>query len=125
MSKFKFQQEYAFKTSPKVLFNYISTPGGMQQWFADKVTLDSKHNFHFHWDSEVHVAELSMRLNKSARFDFIGNETGNFLEFKMIQSEIDSSVFLKVTDCSDNNDQQEMEFLWKGLIHDLKEIVGG
>jgi uncharacterized protein YndB with AHSA1/START domain len=125
MSKFKFSQEYSFKTSPKVLYNYISTPGGMQQWFADKVTMDSDHNYHFHWDAEEHVAELTTRLNKSARFDFLGTDMGNFLEFKFIPSEIDNSIYMKVTDCSDNTDVDELESMWKSLISDLKEIVGG
>jgi uncharacterized protein YndB with AHSA1/START domain len=125
MAKFKFSQEYSFKTSPKVLYNYISTPGGMQQWFADKVTMDSGHFYHFHWDSEIHVAELTTRLNKSARFDFTGKDEGNFLEFKFIPSEIDNSIYMKVTDCSDNTDADELESLWKSLISDLKEIVGG
>jgi uncharacterized protein YndB with AHSA1/START domain len=126
MSKFKFTQEFPFKTSPKVLYNYISTAGGLQQWFADKVTMDSNHLFHFTWDTEVHVAELtSTRLNKSTRFDFVGPDEGNFLEFKLVTSEIDNSIFLKVTDCSDNDDQSDLETVWKGLIAELKEIVGG
>ena len=126
MSKFKYSQEFPFKTSPKVLYNYISTPGGLQQWFADKVIMDSNHLYHFSWDNEVHSAELtSTRLNKSTRFDFIGEDEGNFLEFKLITSEIDNSIFLKVTDCSDNDDTAELDSMWKSLIADLKEIVGG
>lgn len=126
MSKFKFTQEFPFKTSPKVLYNYISTAGGLQQWFADKVTMDSNHLFHFTWDKEVHIAELtSSRLNKSTRFDFTGPDEGNFLEFKLVTSEIDNSIFLKITDCSDNDDPNDLETVWKGLIAELKEIVGG
>ncbi len=125
MAKFKYSQEFPFKTSPKVLFNYISSAGGLQQWFADKVHMDSSHNFHFFWDDIPHIAEMSSRLNKSARFDFIGSDEGNFLEFKLITSEIDNSVYLKINDCSDNEDLEDLDSLWKGLISDLKEIVGG
>jgi START-like superfamily domain len=126
MAKFKYSQEFPFKTSPKVLYSYISTAGGLQQWFAEKVTMDSSHLYHFYWDDEPHIAELtSARLNKSTKFDFTGADEGNFLEFKLITSEIDNSVYLKITDCSDNEDSNELESLWKGLIMDLKEIVGG
>ncbi|MCP9768210.1 ATPase [Lacihabitans sp. LS3-19] len=126
MTKFKFTQEYPFKTSPKVLFNYISTPGGLQQWFAEKVTMDSNHLYHFTWDEEEHVAELtSSRLNKSTRFEFVGVDEGNYMEFKLVMSEIDNSVFLKITDYSDNADEEDLESVWKGFIADLKEIVGG
>jgi hypothetical protein len=126
MTKFKFSQEYPFKTSPKVLFNYISTPGGLQQWFAEKVTMDSNHLYHFTWDEEEHIAELtSSRLNKSTRFDFVGPDEGNYIEFKLVLSEIDNSIFLKITDYSDNVDEADLESVWKGFIADLKEIVGG
>ena len=126
MGKFKFTQEYPFKTSPKVLFNYISTPGGLQQWFADKVTMDRSNNFKFYWDNEEHSAVLSsVRLNKSTKFEFLGEHEGNFVEFKLVTSEIDNSTFLKIIDCSDDDDVDELNSLWKGLIADLKEIVGG
>ncbi len=126
MEKYKYTQEFPFKTSPKVIFNYISTPGGLQQWFADKVTLDGDHNFHFFWDEEEHIAELtSNRLNKSTKFDFLGNDEGNFLEFKLMISEIDNTTYLRITDCSDNEDEEDLEYLWKGLISDLKDIIGG
>lgn len=126
MEKHKYTQEFDFKTSPKVLFNYISTPGGLQQWFASKVTLDSDNKYHFFWDEDEHVAEMtSNRLNKSTKFEFVGKDEGSFLEFKLIISEIDNATYLKITDCSDNEDEEDLEYLWKGLILDLKDIVGG
>ncbi len=125
MTKFKFSEEYPFKTSHKVLFTYINTAGGLQQWFAESVNIDSEHNFNFEWDSEIHTAHHTSRLNKSSRFDFIGEDDGNVLEFKLIQGELDDSTYLKITDISDNDDEDELRALWDALIQDLKEIVGG
>ncbi len=125
MSKYKFTEEYPFKTSPKVLFTYINSPGGLQQWFAENVSIDSNQNFTFYWDNEPHVAHHTSRLNKSSRFDFTGSDQGNSLEFKMVQGELDDSVYLKIIDVSDNDDEDELRALWDGLIIDLKEIVGG
>ncbi len=126
MAKFKYTQEYPFKTSPKVLYNYISTAGGLQQWFAESVKLDSDQRFVFNWDGRDHVAELtSSRLYKSTRFDFTGEDAGNYLEFKFVTSELDNSIYMKVTDNSDNNDVDDLETMWAELILDLKEIVGG
>jgi uncharacterized protein YndB with AHSA1/START domain len=126
MAKYKYIQEFPFRASPKVLYSYISTPGGLQQWFAESVTLDSDHKFVFTWDERDRTAELtSARLNKSTRFDFIGDDAGNFLEFKFVTSELDNSTYLKVTDNSDNDDLDDLESMWKELIGNLKEIVGG
>lgn len=126
MAKFKYTQEFPFRASPKVLYNYISTPGGLQQWFAESVTLNSDNKFVFNWDENDHVAELtSSRLNKSSRFDFIGEDAGNYLEFKFVTSELDNSTYLKVTDNSDNDDPDDLDTMWSELIANLKEIVGG
>ncbi len=126
MAKFKYTQEFPFRASPKVLYNYISTPGGLQQWFAESVTLNSDNKFVFNWDEKDHVAELtSSRLNKSSRFDFTGDDAGNYLEFKFVTSELDNSTYLKITDNSDNDDLDDLESMWNELISNLKEIVGG
>lgn len=126
MSKYKYTQEFSFRASPKVLYNFIRTPGGLQQWFADSVTLDSEQNFIFNWDNEDHVAKLaSSRLNKSTRFDFTGKDEGNYLEFKFVTSELDGSNYLRITDNSDNNDVEDLDSMWNELVNGLKEIVGG
>lgn len=126
MEKYKYVQEFPFRASPKVLYNYIRTPGGLQQWFADSVTLDADSNFVFNWDDEDHIAQLtSSRLNKSTRFEFQGEDEGNYLEFKFITSELDNSNYLRVTDCSDNDDEEDLEDMWNELIGTLRDIVGG
>ncbi|UBM59554.1 ATPase [Marinilongibacter aquaticus] len=125
MSKFKFVEEYPFKTSPKVLYNYISTPGGLQQWFANNVSVDSDHNYNIEWDGGVHTASVSKRINKSAKYDFQGDDEGNSLELKLIQGELDGATYLQIIDVSDNEDEEDLRDLWDGLINELKEIVGG
>lgn len=126
MAKFKYEQEFAFRASPRVLYNYISTPGGLQRWFADKVTLDSDRNFIFEWDNEEHVAKLaSSRLNKATRFEFVGKDEGNYLEFKFSPSQLDNTTYFKITDNSDNDDVDDLRTMWDELVGELREIVGG
>jgi uncharacterized protein YndB with AHSA1/START domain len=129
MSKHKFIAEYELRASPKVLFPYISSASGMQQWFAEKVVLKDSTTFDFLWDGESHVAKLSqLRLNKSAKFDFVPANTEekdhNYLEFKMDVSDLTGSTYLKIVDYSLNTDEDELTELWGDLIYKLKEIVG-
>ncbi|HQV00603.1 MAG TPA: START-like domain-containing protein, partial [Bacteroidia bacterium] len=35
--KQKFQMEFEMRSSPKILYNYISTASGLSEWFADDV----------------------------------------------------------------------------------------
>ncbi len=127
MEKFKFSREYEFRASPKVLYPYFSTPAGLQQWFAAKVKYTNDQNFDFLWDNENHPARLSsQRLNKQIKFDFLkDDQKGNYVEFKLEQSELTNATFLKVTDNSDNHDETEQEDIWDTMIDKLKEIVGG
>ena len=60
--------EYELKTSSKVLFPYISTAAGLEDWFADKVKILGQNKFNFIWDGENHPAQLiHVRSNKFAK----------------------------------------------------------
>ncbi len=129
MEKFKFVTEYEFRASPKMLFPYISTASGLSQWFASKVNTLSDHKYDFQWDNESHIArQVSLRQNKSVRFEFLDtSESGhdnNYVDFRIDQSELTQSTFLRITDYSTNLDEEELNDLWDGLLDKLKEIVG-
>jgi uncharacterized protein YndB with AHSA1/START domain len=127
MEKFKFSREYEFRASPKVLYPYFTTPAGLQQWFASKVKYTSDSNFDFIWDNESHPAKMAVqRMNKLVKFDFLkDDQKGNYVEFRLEQSELTNATFLKITDNSEINDEAELEDIWDDMIYKLKEIVGG
>ena len=35
-----YQIEYVVRSSPGILFNFLTTPSGLAQWFADSVDID-------------------------------------------------------------------------------------
>ena len=52
MSKKKeFVIEYDFQSSPQLLFQYLSTPSGLSEWFSDDV------NFRGEKLSLIHISE--------------------------------------------------------------------
>lgn len=129
MEKYKFVTEFELRSSPKVLFPYISTPSGLQQWFAEKVTVLPDHRFDFQWDGDSHIArQTGLRINKAVRFDFEDtsedNLDNNHLELKLEVSELTQTTFLRVIDYSANRDKDELTSLWEGFIDNLREIVG-
>jgi hypothetical protein len=69
-----------------------------------------------------------MRQNKGVRFEFLDTaENGhdnNYVEFRVDQSELTQSTYLRVTDYSTTSDKEELKDLWDGLMDKLKEIVG-
>ena len=129
MEKYKFITEYELRASPKMLFPYISTASGLSQWFAAKVNVMSEQRFDFQWDNESHIArQVSLRQNKGVRFEFLetseNDSDNNYIDFRIDQSELTQSTFLRITDYSATTDEDELKDLWDGLMDKLKEIVG-
>ncbi|WP_373515850.1 START-like domain-containing protein [Persicitalea sp.] len=132
MKKHLFNTEFEIRSSPKVLYPYISTAAGLEQWFAEKVTILPDNRFDFQWDGDSHPADrTSHRLNKSVRFEFTDNgeatdesDERNYVEMKLEVSDLTQSTYLRVVDYSQNMDEAELSSLWGGLIDSLKELVG-
>ncbi len=136
MPKYKYTNEFELQASPKVLFPYISTPIGLEQWFVGEVKGLENKNLNFVWDNTDHFAKISIiRNNKQIKFEFLDNDNGssinntnedpNSLEFRLDSNELTNSTFLKVIDYSEMNSEEDLNALWKGLMNQLREIVGG
>ena len=121
--------EYEINASKRMLYPYISTASGLAQWFADDASIDEDKNFHFVWDGEDHVAKMAAhRTNSIVKFEFLNDlieEEHAYTEIRLEQNELTQTVFLRVIDYSDIEDEEEVNELWDNIIHDLKEIVGG
>jgi len=122
----KLELEYTLNCSPKVLFNRLSTPEGLEEWFADKVTVDGD-LFTFTWDKTESKARLSaLKENKLVRFEWIDkhDEESNYFEFRINVQELTSDLALIITDFADPEEKDDAAFLWDTQIGDLKRILG-
>jgi uncharacterized protein YndB with AHSA1/START domain len=131
MVKNKFVADYQINASKKIVFHYLSTASGLEEWFADEVRIDEDKNYIFNFDNEDHYARLtSLRSNIHVKFDFFDpknpNETDHsFIEFKLEENELTQSLFLKIIDYSNDYEEEELEAIWDGMVSKLKEIIGG
>ena len=131
MVKSKFVADYQINASRKMIFNYLSTASGLEDWFADEVRIDEDKNFIFFFDKEEHHARVaSIRLNNHIKFDFFDpdnpdEEDHSYVEFKLEENEVTQTMFLKVVDYTDDYDEEESQAIWDGLIGELKETIGG
>jgi uncharacterized protein YndB with AHSA1/START domain len=127
----KFIAEFPVNASKKMLYPYLSTAGGLAQWFADDVNVNEDKIFNFIWDNENHPAKLvSQRTNHHVKFEFLpkdheSEEEPAYFELKLEMNELTESVYIKIVDYTDIDDEEELMDLWEGLVHSLKEIVGG
>jgi len=71
MVKNKFVADYQINASKKILFQYISTASGLEEWFADEVKINKDKVFIFDFDNDEHHAKIaSIRNNSHVKFEF-------------------------------------------------------
>ena len=125
--KTKFEIEFPINASPQLLFQYISTPSGLSEWFADNVNSRGE-MYTFVWDGSEEKAKLTnKKTDEKVRFRWIdedGNEDVNFFELKIVRDEITKDVILLITDFADEDEVEDQKLLWDSQIHDLKTILG-
>lgn len=125
--KTKFEIEFPINSSPQLLFQYISSPSGLSEWFADNVNSRGE-IYTFIWEDSEEKAKLTnKKSDEKVRFRWIdeeGNESENYFELKIVRDEITKDVILVVTDFADENEVEDQKLLWESQIHDLKTILG-
>jgi uncharacterized protein YndB with AHSA1/START domain len=126
-SKVRYEIEFAVNSSPQLLYQYISTPSGLSEWFADNVNSRGE-LFTFIWDDTKEKARLaSKKTNERIKFKWIDeddNETDYFFELKISEDEITKDVSLIITDFAFEDELEESKQLWKNQIADLKHVIG-
>ncbi len=126
--KTKFEIEFPIHASPQLLYQYISTPSGLSEWFADNVNSRGE-LFTFIWDDSEERAKLLTKKNgERVKFKWLDNgddENSNyFFEIRIQVDEITKDVSLMVTDFSDEDEVDESKMLWDNQIADLKQVLG-
>ena len=125
--KKEFVIEYDFQSSPQLLFQYLSTPSGLSEWFSDDVNYRGEKYTFFWGESEEYARVLSKKNNEKIRFQWITEEDDEedyFFEFKIEMDEITKDVSLIITDFSVEDELEEAKLLWDSLVSDLKQVLG-
>jgi len=131
-----FVKEYELNTTPKVLFPFLSTTAGLEDWFADRAKATQEGVIFFEWDGADHLGVIdTIKLNKSVRYCFLQDAAEAhlvqerqhqfpFIEFSIVPGNFSQSVFLRVTDLTESS-SEDIEETWDFLISTLKERIGG
>jgi len=122
--KKKFTIEYEIKSSPRILYSFLSEANGLTQWFADNVTVKDQ-LYTFTWDDEQQKAKLLMlKENKLVRFKWIDDEPQCFFEMEILQDELTNDVALSVTDFAVEDAISERKLIWNNQIDYLISVLG-
>lgn len=123
--KVKFELEFPIHASPQLLYQYISTPSGLSEWFADNVNSRGE-LFTFIWDdSEEQAKLLSKKNGERVKFKWQNeDEDASYFEIRIQVDDITKDVSLMVTDFADGDEVDEAKMLWDNQISDLKQVLG-
>lgn len=127
MKREKLHLEYLLNaTSKNIIWSAISTPTGLEGWFADKVISDDK-IVAFHWGkAEIREAEIiAIRAYSFIRFRWLDDENErDYFEFKMTKNELTSDYVLEITDFAPLDEINDQKELWDSQIDTLRRSGG-
>jgi len=125
--KVKFELEFPIHASPSLLFQYLSTPSGLSEWYADNVNSRGE-IFTFIWNGSQEQAKLlGKKSGERIKFRWMEDEEAGdnyFFELRIQVDEITKDVSLMVTDFAEDDEVEEAKMLWDNQISSLKQVLG-
>ena len=125
--KVRYEIEFPINSSSQLLYQYISTPSGLSEWFADNVNSRGEF-FTFIWnDSEEKARLASKKTGEKVKFKWVddkGKDTEYFFELHILVDELTKDVSLMVVDFAEKDEVEEATLLWENQISDLKQLIG-
>ena len=126
-NKIRYELEFPLNSSPQLLYQYISTPSGLQEWFADNVNSRGEF-FTFIWDDTEENARLaSKKTGEKVKFKWVDEsktDTDYYFELRILEDEITKDVSLMVVDFALEEDLEQAKLLWENQVSDLKHVIG-
>ena len=127
MERKKIHLEYLLNaTSKSILWAAISTPTGLEGWFADRVQSDDKTVTFFWGKTEKRDAEIiAVRAYSFIRFRWLDDENEReYFELKMTNNELTNDFVLEITDFADIDEVGDSCELWESQVDTLRRTCG-
>ena len=116
--------EYPVRCSPGILYEFLITPAGLQEWFADKVD-ECDGQFSFSWNGTEEKAELiDSEEDKFVRFrwDHMGKD--EYFEWRIDKSEVTNQTILVINDFAEKKEIKDQSQLWEYQVKELFHRLG-
>lgn len=122
--KIPYTIEFTVRSSPAILFEFLSTASGLQEWFADHVQ-QKEGVFSFSWNGSEEKAKIIDTLqDEFVRFHWLDSAANEYFEFKITRSEVTGETVLLVTDFAEKTEIEDQTQLWDSQLKDLFHRIG-
>ena len=124
MTKQLYTLEFPVRCSPVILYDFLASPAGLQEWFADRVD-DRDNVFSFTWNGTIEKAEvLEKEQDKFIRFHWLHTPKEEFFEFKIEKSEVTNQTILVIKDFAEKKEIKDQSRLWDYQVKELFHRLG-
>ncbi|MDR0230131.1 MAG: SRPBCC domain-containing protein [Flavobacteriaceae bacterium] len=125
--KEKYELEFLINSSPQLLYQYVSDPSGLSEWFADNVNSRGE-VYSFIWgDSQEKARVVTRKVDERIKYRWLDEDdqdTDYYFEIKIHKDELTKDVIVTITDFAFADEVSESKQLWENQIMDLKQVLG-
>lgn len=121
----KFELEYVIRCSESLLYDFITSPSGLSEWFADNVNIRDG-VYTFVWDGSQQQARLlALKEDRFVRYQWTDKDDGSYFEFRIQTDELTSDISLIIVDFSDDEEERiSAKLLWDAQVEKLMKTIG-
>ena len=126
MSKQKFEVEIPIRSSVELLYPYLKSASGLQDWFAEEVRIERKNFIVFGWSGDEQKAEiLQAKPNQLVRFRWVEAPEEEYFQFELLEDALTGDVSLVITDFEEEDEIEDAKQVYGSAVDQLKQVVGG
>ncbi|MGZ4040835.1 MAG: START-like domain-containing protein, partial [Bacteroidia bacterium] len=123
--KGRFELEYVVHSSAPILFEFLTSPSGLSEWFCNDVNIRNG-VYSFKWDENEQVARVVKLIEeKQVRFQWIEKTDNSYFEFRIERDELTNDIALIVVDFAETpEDRASSTLLWNSQVDKLLHVLG-
>jgi uncharacterized protein YndB with AHSA1/START domain len=121
----KFEMEFVVHASAEMLYEFLSTPSGLSEWFCDDLNIRNG-IYTFIWDDQLQQARLLKTVDQQlVRFQWVDKTDGSYFEFRIQRDDLTNDISLIITDFAESaSDRESSKLLWNSQVEKLMHVIG-
>jgi len=121
----KFELEFVVHASAEMLYEFLSTPSGLSEWFCDDLNIRNG-IYTFIWDDQLQQARLLKTIDQQlVRFQWVDKMDGSYFEFRIQRDDLTNDISLIITDFAETvSERESSKLLWHSQVEKLMHVIG-
>ncbi len=121
----RFELEYVVHASAQILFEFLTTPSGLSEWFCDDVNIRNG-IYSFKWEeNEQNARVVKLVEEKQVRFQWVDKLDNSYFEFRIERDDLTNDISLIIVDFAETPEEKASStLLWNSQIDKLLHVLG-